>query len=32
MVLRIKHNPAILALELSTRKKLRNMITSHTDQ
>ena len=28
----IKHNPTILALELSTWKELCKMITSHTDQ
>ena len=28
----IKHNPTILALELSTWKKLRQMVTLHTDQ
>ena len=32
MILRIKHNPTILALELSTWKELRKMVTSHTDQ
>ena len=32
MIIRIKHNPTILALELSTWKELRKMITSHTDQ
>ena len=32
MVIRIKHNPTILALELSTWKELRKMVTSHTDQ
>ena len=32
MIIRIKHNPTILALELSTWKELRDMVTSHTDQ
>ena len=32
MITRIKHNPTILALELSTWKELRKMVTSHTDQ
>ena len=32
MIIRIKHNPTILALELSTWKELRQMVTSHTDQ
>ena len=32
MIMRIKHNPTILALELSTWKELRKMVTSHTDQ
>ena len=32
MIIRIKHNPIILALELSTWKELRKMVTSHTDQ
>ena len=32
MVIQIKHNPTILALELSTWKELRKMVTSHTDQ
>ena len=32
MIIRIKHKPTILALELSTWKELRIMITSHTDQ
>ena len=32
MIIRVKHNPAILALELSTWKELRKMFTSHTDQ
>ena len=32
MILRIKHNPTILALELSTWKELHKMVTSHTDQ
>ena len=32
MIIRMKHNPTILALELSTWKELRKMVTSHTDQ
>ena len=32
MIIRIKHNPTILVLELSTWKDLRKMVTSHTDQ
>ena len=32
LIIRIKHNPTILALELSTWKELRKMVTSHTDQ
>ena len=32
MILRIKHNPTILALELSTWKELHKIVTSHTDQ
>ena len=32
MIIRIKHNPTILALELSAWKDLRKMVTSHTDQ
>ena len=32
MILRIKHNPTILALELSTWKELRKMVTTHSDQ
>ena len=32
MIVRIKHNPTILALELSTWKELRKMGTSHTAQ
>ena len=32
MIICIKHNPTILALELSTWKELRKMVTSHTDQ
>ena len=32
MIIRIKHKPTILALELSTWKDLRKMVTSHTDQ
>ena len=31
-ILRIKHNPTILALELPAWKELRKMVTSHTDQ
>ena len=31
-MIRIKHNPTILAWELSTWKELRKMVTSHTDQ
>ena len=31
MIIRIKQNPTILALELSKWKELRKMITSHTD-
>ena len=31
MIIRVKHNPTILALELSTWKELRKMVTSHTD-
>ena len=31
MIIRIKHNPANLALELSTWKEVRKMVTSHTD-
>ena len=31
-ILRIKHNPTILALELWTWKELQKMVTSHTDQ
>ena len=31
MIIRIKHKPTILALELSTWKELRKMITSHTE-
>ena len=31
MIIRIKHNPTILALELSTWKELHKMVTSHTD-
>ena len=31
MIIRIKHNPTFLALELSTWKELRKMVTSHTD-
>ena len=32
MIIRSKHNPTILALELSTWKELHKMVTSHTDQ
>ena len=32
MIIRIKHNPTILSLKLSTRKELRKMVTSQTDQ
>ena len=32
MIIRIKHNPTILALELSTWKELHKMVTSRTDQ
>ena len=32
MIIRIKHNPTILALELSTWKELHKMVTSHNDQ
>ena len=32
MIIRIKHNPTIWALELSTWKELHKMVTSHTDQ
>ena len=32
MIIRVKHNPTILALELSTWKELRKMVTSNTDQ
>ena len=31
MIIRVKHNPNILALELSTLKELHKMVTSHTD-
>ena len=31
MIIFIKHNPTILALELSTRKELHKMVTLHTD-
>ena len=30
MIIRIKHNPTILALELSTWKELHKMVSSHT--
>ena len=32
MIIRIKHNPTILALELSTWKELHKMVMSHIDQ
>ena len=32
MIIRIKHNPTMLALEISTWKELRKKVTSHTDQ
>ena len=32
MIIRIKHNPTIFALELSTWEELHKMVTSHTDQ
>ena len=32
MIIRIKKNPTILALELSTWKELHKMVTSHSDQ
>ena len=32
MMIRIKHNPSILALELWAWKELHKMVTSHTDQ
>ena len=32
MIIRIKHNPTILALELWAWKELHKMVTSHTDQ
>ena len=32
MIIRIKHNPTILPLELSTWKELRKMVTSQTDR
>ena len=32
MIIRIKHNPTILALDLWARKELHKMVTSHTDQ
>ena len=32
MIIRVKHNPTILAFELQTWKELRKMVTSHTDQ
>ena len=32
MIIRVKHNPTTLALELSSRKALQKMVTSYTDQ
>ena len=32
IIIRIKHNPTILALKLSTWKELHKMVISHTDQ
>ena len=32
MIIRVKHNPTILSLELSTWKELHKMVISHTDQ
>ena len=32
MIIRIKHNPTILALEVLTWKELHKMVTSHTDK
>ena len=32
MIIRVKHNPSILALELLTWKELQKLVTSHTDQ
>ena len=32
MIIRVRHNPTILALDLSTWKELHKMVTSHTDQ
>ena len=32
LIIRIKNNPTILALELSSWKELHKMVTSHTDQ
>ena len=32
MIIRIKHNPTIVALELLTWKELHKMVTSHTNQ
>ena len=32
LIIRIKHNPTIVALELLTWKELHKMVTSHTDQ
>ena len=32
MIIRVKHNPTILALESLTWKELHKMVTSHTDQ
>ena len=31
MIIRVKHNPSILALDLLTWKELHKMVTSHTD-
>ena len=32
MIIRIKHNPTIMALELPTWEELHKVVTSHTDQ
>ena len=32
MIIRIKHNPTISAMEISTWQELHKMVTSHTDQ
>ena len=32
MIIRVKHNPTIMTLELLTWKELHKMVTSHTDQ